>query len=425
MKRVLVLLLAMIMIFALVGCNNNAENQPTPEKTQPTEPSVTDQTEGEPILIWIPGDEKEYAYYFSMFENYKAKVEADGGTFNYTIEQQPWGDYWTKLPLEVNNGRGPDLFYTHMAYSDILVPLAKELDFDQATLDKFENYELYTNDSGKPVLIPTTFVCKIMYANADVVGEMPEYPTTWEDFTALAKQYTDKQKGVIGFDYSFHLLWDLGYQNGKTITDANGAVTFDGVAQSLETLKKWQDEGFTEYLQYGNGSPEDALYQGSAAFIYGEPWMEFWAPSDVKTIAFPVPGGKTHNFAELTFGINKNVSGEKYKTLNDFVKFMLTDEKTITDIVKGNSGYPNNKDIKVTYEPNTAGAAVLKTFEAGNTNLAVPPSGLENVYKTMLESVLTGTSVEDAIAEAKINVQSVDVAKLKAMEDKFRDKIAK
>ena len=172
----------------------------------------------------------------------------------------------------------------------------------------------------------------------------------------------------------------------------------------------------------GKGSPEDSLYEGVAAFIYGEPWMEFWSSSEVKERikAFPVPGGQTHNSAELSFGINKNASDAKYQLLNNFVQFMLTDIPTITAIVKGNSGAANNKEVQISYPAFSAGDAVQKTFEAENSHLSVPPRALEQVYSTMLENVLNGMQVEQAIEEAYINSDGIDISKLQYMENKFR-----
>ncbi len=44
------------------------------------------------------------------------------------------------------------------------------------------------------------------------------------------------------------------------------------------------------------------------------------------------------------------------------------------------------------------------------------PSSLEQVYRTMLESALTGVPVAEAVAEAKISAESIDVSELHQME---------
>lgn len=419
MKKYMAVLLVIVMSIAFVGCgNDNTQgtdtDTPSQEEASDTqqEQSTGDNEGAEEIVVWIPGDDVEYSFYYNMFENYKTAMEAEGKTFNYVIEQQPWGDYFTKLPLEVNNGRGPDIYYTHTAYMDTLGPISRELNLSEDILGQLSTTDMYLGENNKPLVIPTVFTSMIMYANEKIVGDMDKAPTTWEELFAESSKYTDAQKGIIGYDYSFHMLYDLAYQAGERLTDANGAVFSE---KALQQVLDWTDAGYMDYLTYGQNSPEDSLYQDSAAFIYGAGWMEFWAPEDAQLYAFPVPGTTTA-FAELTFGISKNVSEAKYEVLNDFVEFMLTDESTVTDIVKGNSGAPNNTTVDITYEEGTAGHAVLQAYNSGDAKVVIVPSNLEKVYRTMLEAALTGTSVEDAIEQAKMDAQSIDVSNLHQME---------
>ncbi len=409
MKKYIAVLLVIVMSIAFVGCGNgNVEK--TDESTE-TSGDNKGQEVGE-IVVWIPGDDVEYSFYYNMFENYKKAVEVEGKTFNYVIEQQPWSDYFTKLPLEVNNGRGPDIFYVHTAYMDSLAPISRELDLSEDTLSQLNTTDLFVGENGKAKFIPTAFTSMILYGNEKIVGEVTQVPRSWEEVMAESAKYTDANKGIVGFDYSFHMIYDLIYQNGGRLTDENGVV-FD--EESLQQIVDWTNEGYMDYLTYGQGSPEDTIYQDSAAYIYGAGWMEFWAPEEAELYAFPVPGITTSN-AELSYGISKNVSEEKFEVLNDFIRFMLTDEETVTEIVKGNSGATNNNTITIEYEPGTAGHAVQQSYESGNTKFITVPSGLEKIYKAMLESALTGIPVKDAVEEAKMNAESIDVSNLQMME---------
>ncbi len=373
------------------------------------------------FTVWIPGDRGEYAFYYDMFENFQNYKESKGENFAYTIEQQPWSDYWTKLPLEVNNGRGPDIFLSHMAYINILKPIAKELDFSAETLAKFHVTDLFMGPNNKPYFIPTLFVSKIMYANKDLYPDYQNYPKTWEELEQIAASLNNEEKRISSFDYSYHIIWDLGYQHGFTITDTAGKAQFDGARKALEYIARWEDAGVSSILSYGNGDSEKSFYEGTSAMIYGEPWMEFWAPNKINSFAFPVPGGQTHNVAELSFGISKNVSDAQFKVLNEFVEFMLTDEKTITAIVKGNSAFPNNKNIQVAYEPGTAGDAVTKTFEANDTFLIITPSTLERAYRTMMGNFITSRDSDAVIDEAELSLQNQEFTLLNRLEDTFRD----
>ncbi|MFV0440217.1 MAG: extracellular solute-binding protein [Lachnospirales bacterium] len=377
------------------------------------------------VTVWIPGDEVEYGFYFDMFENYKEHIESQGGEFDYVIEQQPWSDYWTKLPLEVNNGRGPDMYLAHDSYMDVLLPISKELDLGDEILDSLDVKGLYLGENGKDIFVPTVLLTYVMYANTDVVGDIEEIPETWGEFAELAKGYTDSNNGIIGFDYNFNILENLQYNDKVTFTTEAGDIEF--YSTPYETLKKWQDEGVTDYFNYGNGSPEKTLNENAVAFIHSATWVEFWSEDEVKARmkAFPVPrlneDGYYKAVGEPTFGISKNVSDEKFEVCNDIIKFMLTDEETVTNIVKSNSGVANNRNIVVEYEPYTAGDAVTKTFETGKTAFSVLPTGLEDVIKANLEGVLMGDDVNQVIENAYINLEGVKVERLKLMEDDFRD----
>lgn len=398
----------------LASCSNNNESADKKGETDDT------------IMVWIPGDETEYGFYFDMFENFKQYKEAKGETFNYTIEQQPWSDYWTKLPLEVNQGRGPDMFLAHDAYMDVLIPISQEINLSDETLNSLAIKGLYPGENGKDLFVPTVLVPFVMYANADIVTDYENYPKTWDELSVQALKYTDKANNVIGLDYSQNILMDLNYQNGVTFTSEDGTAYFEDTV--FNELIDWQNQGFTDYFTFSNGKPQDSLNEGVAAFIHGETWMEFWAPEEVKgrMKAFPVPSTNgDDDFARImgepTFGINKNVTGEKYDTLNELVEFILTDEQTITAIVKGNSGIANNSNITVTYEPFTAGDAAVKTFENRKTLYSIPPSGLEDINRTAMESSLMGDKMETVISNAYTNSKGLSLDRLTKMENEFRD----
>ena len=412
-KIILLSVIASSFIFSSCSKNSDSNNQ------------ADSNSNDESYSIWIPGDENEYQFYFDMFENYKLHKEQSGKKFEYSIEQQPWSDYWTKLPLEINEGRGPDMYLAHDAYMDVLLPISKELDLDESILKELRVKGIYVGENGKDKFVPTLLSSYIMFANKELTGLTDSYPTTWTELEQQAKDDMAKNSGVIGFDYNFNTVCDITYRDGMPLTQ-DGKVVFH--KEQLEKVLGWEKEGISNYLLYGNGSPEEAFNQNSTAFMHGATWMEFWAPEDMKDkmLAFPVPDGENdsdivYTNAEPTFGINKNVSDEKYAVLNDFIKFMLTDEDTLLQIVKGNSGIPNNQSIEVTYEPFTAGDAVLKTFENRKIAYTVMPRDLEKIYKDNLEKALSGEDLQSIIDNSYIESENVAVDRLSKMEEAFRD----
>lgn len=379
------------------------------------------------IVVWIPGDEVEYGFYFDALANYKEKMESEGKEFNYVIEQQPWSDYWTKLPLEVNNGRGPDLFLTHPGYDVNVRGICKELTLTQEEKDKFEITDLYLGPNGEPVYIPTTFVSKVMYVNRALAPNFNvDNCKTWNGFVEELKKLVPGSgnpdalaDGLIPYQYSYQMLYDLRYDAGKTFTDSNGNPTLDDTG--FDFLKSLDDLKVTHYVV--RGSAEDELNNATAAVVYGEPWMEFWASPEVKgdLESFPVPGEYTTKGLELSFGINKNVSDEKYEILNDYVKYMLMDTDTITSIVKGSSGTPNLKSLEVQYTPGTAGFANVNTY---HSLLLLPPQPFEEVIQNLMADWqgLGGTqSREDTVKNANYVASQIDLELIKTQEDLFRN----
>ncbi len=418
MLKKLLLTTSLISAILISGCSGGG-NTEINSNNKPTN-SVSDT-----FTVWIPGDEVEYKFYFDMFENYKSHLEAKGETFNYTIEQQPWSDYWTKLPLEVSEGRGPDMYLAHNAYMDMLLPISQELDLGNEILDKLILKGQYVGENGKDKFVPTVLVSYVMFANKELAAD-DSYPTTWDELAKDAQIAMENNSGIIGFDFNYNILSDLMYNAGLSYTKDNKPI-FE--KQPLEELLSFEETGVSDYLMFGNGSPEEIFNQNAAAYIHGATWMEFWAPDDIKEnmVAFPVPrndGDTDLAFAltEPTFGISKNVEGERYDTLNDFVKFMLTDEKTISDIAKGNSGICNNSDIQVEYEALTAGDAVTKTFEGREIAWSVVPRDLEKLHNENLEKVITGENIEDVIKNAYVEAEKISADTLIDMESKINFK---
>ena len=380
----------------------------------------------EGITVWIPGDEVEYGFYFDALESFKAALESEGRAFDYVIEQQPWGDYWVKLPLEVKNGRGPDLFLTHWAYDENLRGITGELDLTAAELSRFEVTDLYPGEHGQPVYIPTTFVSKVMFVNRDLAPNFDvAAAATWEGLRdELAQLVPGSQsptalpEGVVPFQWSFHMLYDLRYDAGLTFTNENGALQID--ATGFEYLASLETAGISQYIE--RSSPESELNNATAAVIYGEPWMEFWASDQVKDAieAFPVPGSATTRALELSFGINTNVDDERFELLNEFVKYMLLDRRVNAAIVRGSSGTPNLKGLQVEYRPGSAGHANQASDHA---RLLTPPQAFEDLISRMLEDWegLGGTKpTAEVLADAATAALAVDLSGLMVMEDRFR-----
>lgn len=413
MKRLFKLLF--VMVFVLAGCGSGSSN-----------------ASGSDIELefWVPGAEDEYGFYYDAAAKYSEMTEG----VTITPVQQPWGDYWTKLPLEINNGRGPGIFITHTSYSDVLGPITAEMDMTSDELAElgYTNTDLYVGENGNPQFIPALYAPNVIYYNKAMWENAglteSDYPQTWDELGDIALQLKSEENKVIGFDYSFHVLYDLALQNGQPLVNEDGKANF--YPESLDMITNWQEQGITDYMAYGAGSPEESFLQGAAAMVYGQPWMANYFTNtmpDLEFGSFPVPSNtdeaiKVTSQAELTPGINKNLEGEEMQAAQDFIKWMLTDEEVMISIAEGNNGASANEKFMAdqTYEPNSAGQAVLDTLESESDMFVIIPATLEDSYKVLVESTIsTGGADNDAnIAKAQASADNTDLTMTQELENR-------
>ncbi|RCW55356.1 ABC transporter substrate-binding protein [Halanaerobium sp. ST460_2HS_T2] len=396
--------------------------------------SVAAAEEAEEITVWIPGDEVEYSFFYKMFEEYEKVNE----NVDFKIEQQPWGDYWTKLPLELQSGRGPELFMTHTAYSDVLLPNSKELPFEVSELEEnFNNPGIFLGENGRPVFIPLVYYGAVMYYNVDHWQEAglteADIPATWDELEEVAQKLTvyDGDKVVrSGFDYStWYTLADLIYQQGQGLVDENGETTIDSEAgiNVLERIKKWEDDLRISDFTLGNGSPEDSFLRYQSSIIYGHAWMANWFASTDEELnfkAFPIPVWSedapviTRADMELTFGISKNVNDKQYEVLVDFTEFVLNNDQIMLDIANGFSGVSSRKDL-------VGKGDDTSTINAINAQMdkmipMVFPREYETVIRqTMEEVAVMDLPIEDALSNAVQQLSLSDLTSVNYYENNY------
>lgn len=410
MKKVFAMLVVTILL--LSGCSGNA---------------TSNEVEME---FWIPGAEDEYGFYYEAARQYSE--EHEGVTI--TPVQQPWDDYWTKLPLEIQNGRGPGLFVTHTSYSDVLEPISAELDLSVSDLEAlgYTNVNLYLGESGNPYFIPTLYAPNVIYYNkamwqAAGLSE-DDIPETWAELKTVAEKLKDDENKVIGFDYSFHVLYDLTLQNGERLVNEDNIANFSKTA--LSQVADWESAGVTNYMTYGAGSPEESFLQGAAAMVYGQPWMANYFSNtmpDLEYGAFEMPANDNAEVhvtsqAELSPGINKNLDEEQMAVAQDFMKWMLEDEEVMLSIANGNNSASSNTKYleNQNYDETSAGAAAVETIENGVDLFVVIPSTLEDAYKVLIESVVSnnGATMDEDIKKAEDSTKTTDLTLTKELEDR-------
>jgi multiple sugar transport system substrate-binding protein len=223
------------------------------------------------LEFWTPTD-------VAMYEQWIAAFEAENPDVSITLVSNPWNDYWTKLPLSLQGGEGPDIFYQHIAFLENSIPHAAPYDpelmpYDElaATFDLVEENMI----DGEVYYLPLATMTGSIFYNRDILSEVgvARVPETWDEFIALAQELTvTDDSGVVtraGFSFNGmqrELNWALGYQMGLPIFDAAGRSTIAS-EKAQETLaylvNLYEEEGIGSMLMSGNAW--DQFANGRAA----------------------------------------------------------------------------------------------------------------------------------------------------------------
>ena len=261
------------------------------------------------LVFWSPNCdvECEQNHTPDWLERYREEVN---GNVNFELSGAPWGDYWTRLPLALAGGTGPDMFYHHAAWMQqfvdggLLEPWSEErVEQLREDLDGIDtsliNGNLYAFVEGFDTNL--IYYGKNAWEEAGLTDD--DIPTTWDELTALAEELTvrDSSGNITraGFDSNLRdgrWTWAaLKYQMGEFMFSEDGRrgnIFTEGGRQAAQILWDWE---------FGDNpvgnidlSPwvEDALPTEIAAMGFGFGWFaDYWRSdySEYEWGAFPLP----------------------------------------------------------------------------------------------------------------------------------------
>ena len=111
-----------------------------------------------------------------------------------TLVENPWDDYWTKLPLALQGADGPAIFNVHNSKNDLLMPYMAPYDVDMAALaEDFVGVGAHTVDGSVyytdyGLMTATMYYNKAMWSAAGLTDA--DVPLTWDQFREVAKKLT-------------------------------------------------------------------------------------------------------------------------------------------------------------------------------------------------------------------------------------------
>ena len=457
MKKYLALVLALAMTMTvLAGCSaSDTPSDPPPASTAPASSAPETQepasefigdnlkydlnapvNNGEPITIkfWYPEDVK------AICEDYMGRYTEIHPNVTFETNVSPWDDYWTKLPIAITSGTGPDMFWMHNAYTDTMVPITEPLPEDVFPTDElnadFRQVELHRID-GKLYYIDTGLSSAVLMYNKTMWEEAglteEDAPETWDELIEVCKKLTKTDEAgnivVSGFNYNgennfFNILLAMNYQKGVFQYSEDGTTSLYSdpvVIENMNYLKSFYDE---HHIGDTMGAlNREALGQGRTAMICDWAWVPGYITStfpDFELGIFPMPSfdgdpaAYDRNNGECSPCVSAEASDEAKAAAFDFVKYLLANDDFIRDFAMLNGIFPSKYSLDD--DPTIAASPVHQALKVTIDKTLWPgpvPSQVESIQGKYLQDdfLKNGVSAEDA-AKQTDEMMAKDLANL-------------
>jgi len=448
MKRILILLLAISLIFSLAACDNTSSTEQ--DMTGDSDSTTVSEANSENVLPLI-GDSVQYdpnqvinngeeitveMWYWTGAENLFTLL-ADEYTAihpNVTINlvENPWGDYWTKLPLALQENDGPAIFNVHNSQHDNLIGYMAPYDIPtEDLLSEFVGASGHVID-GNVYYIDYGLMTATVYYNVDMWEAAgltdSDIPKTWDEFREVAKKLTIREDGELvqaGFSYNGGIQGDvlgMNYQYGQNLFTADNKITLNNDAMKT-VIKRLQDMYIVDEVcdyNFGNNSG-DNFGQGTVAMYLGWGFMtnvlsQNFPETKFECFEMPTPTDEVpyaiHRYnGESTFGVNKNAPAEQQAVAQDIVRFFLASDAIQKEFCLANAVFPAKESLANDADLlSIPSIAVLADHIDRYIWPGTMPSTVENNVKIMLEDIFyNNVDIETALIAAE-NAINEDLA---------------
>ena len=346
-----------------------------------------------------------------------------------TLVENPWDDYWTKLPLALQGNDGPAIFNVHNGQHDNLIGYLAPYDIPVEELkEEFVGASGHVID-GKIYYTDYGLMTATMYYNVDMweaAGLTEEdIPKTWDQFREVAKKLTirDSEGNLVqaGFSYNGGIQGDvlgMQYQYGQNLFTADSKVTLanDAMKNVIQRLKDmYVVDGICDYT-FGNNSG-DNFGQGTVAMYLGWGFMTnvlaqnfpdtHFKCFEIPSVSEDIPYAFHRYNGESTFGVNKNASAEQQAIAQDIIRFFFANDDIQKAFCLANAVFPMKKSLQ-----EDADLLAIPSIQVLADHIdryiwpGAMPSTVENNVKIMLEDIFyNDKDIEAALkdAEAAIN----------------------
>lgn len=433
-KRVIVAALAAMMaVTGLAGCDGSGTGKEEAKKNieVPTEP-FGDTIKYDPsveinggkditVELWEWGSDE-------LFQEIIDGYTAIHPNVTINLVNNPWEDYWTKLPLALDGENGPAIFNIHNSYHENLInymaPLEIPLEDLQADFTGVDAHvidgEVYYIDYG--MMTGSVYYNKDMWEAAGLTEA--DIPKTWDEMREVAKKLTIKEGDTIiqaglNFNDDFHqnYLLGLNYQLGENLFEEDGVtpkVNSDAMKQVMQMLVDMYEVDGIGSKDFGEKGA-DSFGQGQSAMViqwghYYNTLQTTW--SDINFGVFEIPTFDGNPYAynryngESTFGVNKNAPEDQQAVAQDFIKYFLANDDAQVAFNLAMSTFPAKKSLadneKILENPS------LKVLAEHIDHYIWPgpmPATMETSLKKAGQDIFfNGVDIDTALNEAQQNI---------------------
>lgn len=457
MKKTLALILAVILALSLIGCADKTDVATQPDENtpqvQPDSTSETSQEESPEEQLPIMGDVIQYDpnqpvnngedisiefWYWTgaanLFESLANQYMEIHPNVKIELVENPYDDYWTKLPLALQGSDGPAIFNVHNSKQALLVGYMAPYDIPVEDLEaEFVGASGHVID-GEIYFVDYGLMTATMYYNVDMWEAAglteADIPQTWDDFREVAKKLTirDEAGNLVqaGFSYNGGIQGDvlgMQYQYGQNLFTADNKITLnnDAMKAVVQRLKDmYEVDGIGDY-NFGNNSG-DNFGQGTVAMYLGWGFMtnvltQNFPDLNFKCFEIPVPSDEVpyayHRYnGESTFGVNKNAPADQQAVAQDIVKFFFANDDIEKEFCLANAVFPAKTSLQSDADLLAIPSIAVLADHIDRYIWPGPmPDAVEANVKIMLEDIFyNNVDIETALqaAEDTINEELAD-----------------
>ncbi|WP_105617053.1 ABC transporter substrate-binding protein [Vallitalea okinawensis] len=428
MKKCLSGLIIFLFLFMIACTNTDGGNNQSEKKEENGDKTPNT------LELWTPVD-------VELMEGWVSAYQTENPNITIIIQEHTWEEYWSKLPLAMKSGNGPDLFYQNTLYLQNTIEYSEP--YDDSIIKKNEVENNYSHIESHFIDDEIYYVPMGYYTGIIMYDESAweqkgfdgtNYPKTWEELIAMANEFElfDQDGKMVrnGFTYAGMeeaLVWSLNYQQGMPMFTADGIpnINTNITMKSIEIMGELNND-------YKNVTPGwKQLADGYVVMAYGygadyARLKEEYPNIDVGIMSIPKMDDQVavveSKSMEISLGISKYIKEDNKSNANEFIKFIINNEQLLTEYAVHKGAYPARSSLKDASEIaenhlfQVQGSYINQSMYPGPI-----PETLHRVYDRLFEEILQeekelDVALMDAQKEAEEIVSEIN---FKPVEDQY------